>query len=248
MKNLQRAYLKILLLSITLIITGFHISSAQTSNFRLKTADSLFDAKMYTQSYEHYEELLRQKQYTPAMFLKMAYIQEGLNNVGQAMYYLNLYFLVSNDKAVLEKMDELAQRFDLEGYENTDADQFLTYYHDHYNNISFALAAVGIFLISLTFHTRVKLKRRPVASTVILIIFLAGFFIHLNFGSRVKTGILSNSRTYIMDGPSPGAPLVDVAGGGHRVEVIGKKDIWLKIRWNGDVAYVRQNSLLPIEL
>ena len=42
------------------------------------------------------------------MLLKMAYIQEGLNHVGQALYYLNLYYLASKDKSVLGKMEELA--------------------------------------------------------------------------------------------------------------------------------------------
>src|SRR5688500_5325176 len=122
MKIIQRPYLKFLPVFMILSFSAFQSSSAQTSHFRLQTADSLFQAKRYTQSLEHYEEILRQKQYTPAMLLKMAYVYEGLNQIGSAMYYLCRYHIATNDKTVLAKMDELATKYNLEGYETTDTD------------------------------------------------------------------------------------------------------------------------------
>src|SRR5687768_6280917 len=106
MKIMQRPFLKILAV-FTLLMTTASASSAQTSQYRLTVADSLFQLKRYTQSLGHYEEILGQRQYTPAMLLKMAYVQEGLNHIGPAMYYLNLYYIATNDKSVLTKMDEL---------------------------------------------------------------------------------------------------------------------------------------------
>jgi hypothetical protein len=249
MKKMQRGYLKfVALLIITLSITSFHSAFSQISSFRLKTADSLYQMKKYTQSFEHYKEILNQKKYSPAMLLKMGYIQEGLGNIGEAMYYLNLYFLATNDKAVLEKMEQLADKFNLEGYETSDADRVLTFYHDYYTQISFGLAALSIFLLSIIFYTKVRLHEKPIAGVIFLIVFLTAFFIHINFGHSIKTGIISKANTYVMDGPSPGASLVTITSGGHRVEVIGKKDVWLKIRWNGEIAYVKENSLLAIQL
>ena len=72
--------------------------------------------------------------------------------------------------------------------------------------------------------------------------------VHINLGSRVQTAIISSPTTYIMDGPSPGANLITITNDGHRVEVIGKKDVWMKIRWEGKVGYVRRQALLPIQL
>ena len=51
-----------------------------------------------------------------------------------------------------------------------------------------------------------------------------------------------------MDGPSAGASVVDVVGDGHRVEVLGKNDVWLKIRWDDDVAYVKETAIRPVRL
>lgn len=248
MKYLQRAVLKIVPTVILFILTVFLSANAQVSSFRLRTADSLFKAKLYTQSLDHYEEILSQNQYTPSMLLKMAFIQEGLNNTGRAMYYLNLYFLASNDEAALQKMEELAEKYNLEGYETGDADKLLVYYHDHYNYISSTLAGLVVLGLSLVFYTKVKRKKRPVLSTALVLIFVMAFFVHLNFGSRVSTGILAGNANYIMDGPSAGASLIVVAGGGHKVEVVGRKDVWLKIRWNDHAAYIRDNSVLKIEL
>jgi hypothetical protein len=248
MKKMQRSYLKILLVFITLIITPFQALKAQTSSYRLKIADSLYQTKKFTQSFEHYREILNQKQYTPAMLLKMAYIQEGLGNIGEAMYYLNLYFLVTNDKSALEKMEELAKKFNLQGYETTDADRVLTFYRDYYAKITYATAALMILFLALVFYTRKRLHQTPVVSAIFLLIFMAAFFVHLNFGSRVKTGIIASTRTYVMDGPSPASTLIEVIGDGHRVEVIGKHDVWLKIKWNGNTAYIKEQSLLPIQL
>lgn len=223
-------------------------SVAQTSGFRLKTADSLFQAKRYTQSLEHYEEILRQHQYTPAMLLKMAYIHEGLNHIGEAMYYLNLYDIATQDKSVVSKMNELATKYDLEGYEVTDSDRLWSFYLNYHLYISIALAALMILAFSLVFYTRVKLHRRPVGSVITVAVLAAILFAHQQFGSQRTKAILSDSSTYLMSGPSAGASVIDIVGDGHRVQVVGHKDVWTKIRWEDQIAYVKESSLRALRL
>jgi tetratricopeptide (TPR) repeat protein len=247
MKIMQSQFLKFPICFLILLFLAAH-TFAQTSSFRLKTADSLFQAKRYTQSLEHYQEILHQNQYSPAMLLKMAYIQEGLNNIGQAMYYLNLYLLATKSKAVIEKMEDLANKYDLRGYETSDIDPFLSFYHDYFSHISMALAALTIFLVSIIFYTKIKLSKRPIASGILLMLLLITFLVHLNYGEKLAAGIVINSRTFIMDGPSAAADVIDVVSDGHRVEIIGSNDIWLKIRWNDEDAYIRNNSLKPLKL
>ncbi|MBT1696081.1 SH3 domain-containing protein [Fulvivirgaceae bacterium PWU4] len=247
MKKMQRGYLKFLAGFIILSASLPH-SFAQTSSFRLKTADSLFQAKQYTQSFEHYEEILKQKQYTPAMLLKMAYIQEGLGHTGQSLYYLNLYYTASHDNSALEKMTELATKYNLEGYETSDTDNFLSFYHDYHVHISMALAAIMILMLSLSAYTRLRLKRRPIASfsiLSILVIVLAG---HLYFGQSLETAIVTNPSTYVMSGPSAASSVLEVIGDGHRVSILGQKDVWLKVSWDGNIGYIKENSLLPVKL
>ena len=245
---MQRAVLKFLTVIIILNFSTSFQSRAQTSTFRLQTADSLFTSKRYTQSLEHYEEILRQRQYTPAMLLKMAYIQEGLNNMGSAMYYLNLYYIATNDKSVLEKMDDMATKFDLHGYETTDSDRFWSFYLDNHLYLSIALAALAVLMLSIVYHTRVRLHKRPLASALGVAALAVLLFVHQQYGSIRSRAIISQTTTYLMDGPSPGASVIDIVGDGHRVEILGKKDVWLKIRWDDDIAYVKENSLRPLKL
>ncbi len=62
------------------------------------------------------------------MLLKMAYVHEGLNHTGQALYCLNLYYLATKDQRALDKMEALATKFGLEGYKNSDFDRALAAY------------------------------------------------------------------------------------------------------------------------
>ncbi len=243
---MQRGYLKI----VGCIILCLSLQSAfsQTSSFRLRTADSLFQAKRYTQSFEHYEIILSQNQYTPAMLLKMAYIQEGLLHTGQAMYYLNLYYLSTNDKTALEKMDELATKFNLEGYEPSESEGFLSFYRDYHLMISISLAALMILFLSIAFYTRTHLHRKPVVSFVFVIFCTLALASHFIFGEVQETGIITTPVTYVMSGPSAGANVVEIIDDGHRVELIGQSDVWMKIKWNGNTAYIKQNSIQPIQL
>ncbi|MNC98048.1 Bacterial SH3 domain protein [compost metagenome] len=51
-----------------------------------------------------------------------------------------------------------------------------------------------------------------------------------------------------MDGPSPGASVVSVVDEGHRVEVVGKMDVWYKVRWGEQTVFVRDHDLLTAGL
>lgn len=248
MKIIQSSFLKFLIAFIVLTVSTFHASTAQTSGFRLKTADSLFRAKRYTQSLEHYNQILKNKQYSPAMLLKMAYTYEGLNQIGSAMYCLNLYHIATNDKTVLFKMDELATKYNLEGYETSDTDRFLSFYLDHHLYISVTIAALIIAIFSVIYYTRVRLHRRPVAWGIVVCFLLTALFVHQQYGTVVTRGIISTPSTYLMDGPSAGAAVIQIISDGHRVEVIGKKDVWMKIKWGNGVVYIKENSLRPVEL
>ncbi len=244
---MQRCFLKIVLGVVVFLFINSPATWAQVSTFRLNQADSLYQQKKYTQSLEHYQIILNQKQYTPAMLLKMAYVQEGLNHIGQALYYLNLYYLVSNDKSVLVKMEELSTRYNLEGYENSDAEFAFSAYHDYHFHITLALAVIAVFLLSVIFSIKRK-GQRPVASGVFALLTLTALFIHVNWGGDVPTAIVSAPNTFLMDGPSPGASVIEVVGEGHRVEVTGKNDVWLRILWNGETAYIKESNLLPVRL
>lgn len=244
---MQRRFLKILIILSASFFFFPPPGFGQVSSFRLRQADSLFLAKRYTQSMDLYRSIFAQQEYTPAMLLKMAYIEEGLNQTGQALYYLDLYYHATRDKSVLEKMEELAGKYKLEGYQQTEGSRILVYYQDHHVMISVFLAVIIFFLFSLAFYLK-KINRNPVPSFVIVISLLILFAVHSNAGEQLTTAIITRPGAYLMDGPSPGASVVSIVDAGHRVEIVGQKDVWVKILWQGKTAYIKEGNLLPVTL
>jgi hypothetical protein len=244
MKNIQRWVCKIVVM---IMIASSTPALAQKTGFRLSQADSLYDKKQYTQSLEHYREILAQHEYTPAMLLKMAYIEEGLNHPGKALYYLNLYYLATSDKGALDKMEELAKKFNVDGYTTSDADLALSFYHDYHQDISLTLGAIILFCVALVLFWKRKGKRSIAAGTVAFFL-LALMMVHVNFGEKISTGIIGEPNTYLLDGPSAGASVVSVVGEGHKFEIVGKVDVWYKVRFNDHTVFVKDHSLLPVQL
>ena len=46
-----------------------------------------------------------------------------------------------------------------------------------------------------------------------------------------------------MEGPSAGAEVLDVIGKGNKVTIDKQTDVWLKIEWNGQSGYVKNNNV-----
>lgn len=242
---MQTRVLKILFISATLLYS-VHNSYAQNS---LAKADSLFQAKQYTQSFDLYHRAYQTGWYSPAMFLKMAYIQEGLGHVSQSIYYLQLYYQATSDEVALRKIEELAQKNKLEGY-TSDSDQtFFQNLLDKYSiYLSGALLAITLFFFSLMIYQKKKNNQQPIWAAFLVLFFLGVLFIQTNFTKTVSQGIVSEKATYLMSGPSAGASVIAVIGQGHQLKITGKKDIWLQVEWGTKQAYVKENKLLKAEL
>ncbi len=245
---MQRRVIKILIILGFVFLGSSSFVTAQVSSFRLKQADSLFLAKRYVESLEHYETILAQKQYTPSMLLKMAYIHEGLGHIGSALYCLNLYQANTNDQAVGDKMEELAAKFNLTGYEYSDNNMAMSVFRKFRLYLSIALGVFAIFLMSIALYIKYGMNENVVAPVVVIVTALIALLVNVNSGSSFSSGIVSHPRTYVMAGPSSGADVIAVIDEGHRFNLIGRKDVWLKINWNGETAFVKENNLLMLIL
>jgi len=242
---MQRCFSKIIIILFGSVFLIAADAFGQISGYRLQQADSLFNAKRYTQSLEHYRSIFEKDQVTPAMLLKMAYIEEGLHQTGQALYYLNLYYDLTRDNEVLEKMEELATKFNLAGYEQNDKTRILSFYHDYYDRITLGLIGVALLVLAIALVLKWR-KAKPLAPVIVLQLFLVMLLLHLNVGEETPVGIVSAQQTYLMDGPSAGASVISVIDAGHRVKIIGHNDVWVKILWEDEPVFIKENSLLRL--
>lgn len=244
---MQNSVLKFLTIIGFVCISGWAWGQS-TNNPLLQRADSLFQQKRYTQSFEIYTTIFESHRYTPAMLLKMAYVQEGLNHISQSAYYLNLYYLASRDEAALDKLGELAEKYRLEGYERSQTDRILSLYAEYSVQISMALAAMLILLVFICGVQRFQFADRAYAVWGCLVALCIIFLVHLNFNEWKSQAIIVNNNSYLMNYPSAGASVVSIVRDGHKVQVLGKEDVWLKVKWGEGVAYIKENNLLPVKL
>lgn len=237
---------KIIIIIITLLSTT-NIGFPQTVENQLQIADSLFQQKKYTESFNLYEEILnRHELASPSMLAKMAFIQEGLGDYSQALYYLNLYYLETANKGVLKKMEDIADEYNLSGYEYTDMEFFLSIYHKYFLEIAFFFLLLAIGILGIIVYQKKKYKYKPIGYGIFYFFVLAGLFFLFNFGNNYQKGIISKNDVYLMSAPSSGAKLIEIVDKGHRVDIVGKEDVWVKIKWDNKIAYIRDNHLKKI--
>lgn len=230
---------------LTISLTGF----CDVKKDRLMIADSLFAQKKYTQSFDLYEEIYTiSRKVSPAMLLKMAFVKEGLGDYSNALYYLNLYYLKTFDKKALKKMENLAEEHDLSGYNYDDAEFFLNLYQKFQLQVDLLIACLLLLFLSIFVYQKRKKGNISNLAGYAYIALLLALLIFNNFGRERRQAIISTNNVYLMDGPSPGANVVDVVSVGHRVKILGQKDVWVEILWADKSAYVKEFNLKPIEL
>ncbi len=238
----KRVYNILLFLFITILSFGADSPSLLTK------ADSLYAAKQYTQAFERYEVIFAGGRYSPAMLLRMAYIQEGLGHLGESLYYINLYFLASNDTQALKKMEELAEKNKLEGYQNNDSRKLQAFLQEHFTKITVLLVSAAMLMLAIMYYMKTRRNIRPAFSGILLACILALLLVHINFSPIPNRGIVASQHAYLMSGPSAGSSLVAIIGEGHQLEIKGKKDVWVRVQWRDREAYVKEFLLKPVRL
>ncbi len=247
MKIIQTRFLKKIFISVLLGLIVIN-AQAQSHPTALKKADSLFQAKLYTQSFEHYSSLLKEKYYSSAMLLKMAYCQEGLGHTSMSLYYLNLYYMASHDEQALSKMEEIASKNRLEGYQLSDFSNLFTLLQRHSFQITVFLLSIILFFFALMFYQKIKQQKKPLVPAIGVFFFLTLLFVHNQVDDFQKVGIVSESSTYLMSGPSAGSSVIDIISEGHQLKILGQNDVWIKVSWKDKEVFIKESSLLPVQL
>lgn len=209
----------------------------------LARADSLFAAKQYTQSLDAYENVYQRGWQSPAMLLRMAFINEGLGNISNALFYLQRYQQLTHDEQALQKIEELAARNRLEGYTQNQRDVMLAWLHRYEAQVTMLLASLLLFTFALTVYQSRK-QGKPVASFIGMAVVAIVLLLQTNWLVPPQKGIIAQSATPLMSGPSSAADVVAVVGAGHQLTITGKQDVWLRVQWRSGEAYIKENKLM----
>ncbi len=215
-------------------------SSAQSAD--LNTADSLFNAQKYTEAFEKYEQIYNTAKASPAMLTRMAFIQEGLGNFSDALYYLSQYYYQTSDEDALIKMRDLAEEHNLNGYEYSDTKFILNTVRQYQLELLFVLLAFSLFLFAYGFR-KYRRQEKPIISLGIQLITLVLIGLLSNDVFLDKSAVITSDNALLMTGPSAGAEPVDFLNRGNKVKLLKSDPIWSQIQWGDDQVFVRTKNI-----
>lgn len=237
---MQNNQIKIISLFSLFILVGSISSFGQAFLRDIEVADSLFEEKKFTESFEIYKAIHEIGEHaSPAMFLKMAYIREGLGDESGALYYLNTYYLQTKNEKVFVKMGELANQNNLKGYEYGDQDWFFNIYYKYYYHLLLTLFAIMLSILIVVVYKKIKNGKRTYYGGLGISIAAVILFFLVNFGREYNKGVLIKNDVYIMSAPSASADVLDISKSGHRVKILGQEDVWLQIQWDNQIGYIK---------
>ena len=235
---------KISKIIIAFIVFGIQVVQAQTLEQALQEADASFKKRDYAKCLQLYQQVLEEEAfYTEKMLLQMAYICEGQEDYTKALYYLNLYYLNKPIPKVLDKITELAQKYKLNGYQTDDSEYLHALYKQHQEEF------LVIWLVFFSSWFSILVIRRWQGKEVTypalaMAVGLGLFFIVYNYYSiEWKKGIVSADKAFLMSAPSAGAELLSTPQKGDCLRIVGTEDIWYKVKWKDQEAYIRNHNL-----
>jgi tetratricopeptide (TPR) repeat protein len=229
-------------------LSTFSLPEAFAQNYeaKLKKADSLFFVKKYTNALSLYQEIHENSdQFSLQMLLKMAFIKEALGDYTSALLYLNLYYNYNPNKKVLKKMEDLASKYQLQGYRYTDLEYFISLYNQYYYYIVFFFLACAMTYYIYLVTKKVRRKKLGLRPLLFMIILGAAFGL-TNFEIIPPKGIINTSGTYLMSAPSAASEPLTLLDKGHRVMILDKEDVWYQIQWEDKEAYILESNLIKI--
>jgi tetratricopeptide (TPR) repeat protein len=211
---------------------------------QVQRADSLFEQGHYEAALPLYRAQVWQQQHVSARLLvRLAYAEHQQAHYAAELLYLNMALARQPRLSTWRQLAALAQRQRLVGYPTTWQQearvQLLRYYYP---------VLQGLLSIATLVAVGLLLRRRTGRGTWLAYgLYLLATGAYLYWLRPSPAGIVARSGVALMAGPGAGAAWLSTAAPGDRLPVLGRQDIWLRVRWQERVAYVRAADTFVIE-
>ena len=229
---------------ISIVLLGIFSFSNRiiSKNLNLNKADSLFNLQIYTEAKLIYDSLYyKENLYSESMLLKMALIEEGLENYEKSIYYLSQYQSINNNESSEIKIKKIANNYDLEGYEKNDFDYLQNILKENRIIIIYSLLLLILLIFIINIYRILKSKKAPtLVLTFYIISILFLLIININLP---KSGIVYFENTFIMEKPSSGSDLYQIVKKGDKLKIIGEESVWYKIKINKKEKYIIKKNI-----
>ena len=224
---------------------NFSPTAAPLAAGQLEQANLLFAQGQYAAAAPLYRaQVWRQQQVSGQLLLRMAYCQHQLGHYAAEMLYLNLAQARQPRLSTWRQLASLAQRQRLVGYPTTWQQELRVQAQRYYYPVLQGLltGAVGLAIVLL-----VRRQRTRPSAWLAYGAYLLGTGAYLALLRPEPVGVVTRAGAALMAGPGAGATWLSTAAPGDRLLVLGYTDIWLRVRWQERVAYVRASDALVVE-
>jgi len=232
---------KILISSIILFVVGTSNVMAQPLEKELVKADSLYQKKQYISAIKIYEKIYNAGNSSPAMLLKLARIEEGMGNLGSSLYYLENYYQITKDEKALSYLKESTDGNNALGFDYGLAYKADLLYKEWKLYLQLFLSIIIFFGLGMMIkYQKIGSKKRNYFTVALVPLIIVAF---LNNYSGKNEAIIINSPSYLLEGPSSGANLVEQVNVPTKVQVKSKTDVWSKVIFEEKVAYIKTSQI-----
>ncbi len=219
-------------------------STAPVASY-LSWADSLFVAGQYGAVLPLYRaQVWEQRQVSAQLLLRLAYAEHQQQHYAAEMLYLNLALARQPRLDTWRQLVALAQRQRLVGYPDTWQQELRVQVQRYYYPVLQGLLTVAVLAAAGLLVRRGRTRR---AGWLAYGTYLLGTGAYLYWLAPAPVGVVSRAGTALMAGPGAGAAWLSTAAPGDRLTVLGREDIWLRVRWQQHIAYVRATDALLID-
>jgi len=233
-----------------LLFFAFYSQVTDTHGQELFTqkADSLFSEKKYSEASILYEDLLEKHSINRShAFLKLAYINEIGGNFSRSVYYLSEYFQLNPSNLVFEKINKIAEENSFSGYSRSDLNFILLLYERYFKYVTLALFLFLAYSFYVLVLKRLKGENTSLGNKLSFLILVFAALSFINLGLLYKQGIVNKENVIIRSAPSAGSEVIGHLSEGSRVNILGKKDIWLRLILNGQIQFAKKSDFWIIE-
>lgn len=232
---------KFLFSPLILFLVTTTIGFTQSLEKELVKADSLYEKKQYISAIKIYEKIYNEGNSSPAMLLKLARIEEGMGNLGQSMFYLEKYHQFTKDEKVIDYLKKTAVSKKAIGFDyglSYKADLFYKEWKLHFQLFFSIIILLGL---GMMIKNQNQTQKKKTYFTIALIPILIVAFLN-NYNGKSEAIVIS-SPSYLLEGPSAGANLVEQISVPAKIQVKNQLDVWNKVIFEDKEAYIKTSRI-----
>ena len=219
-------------------------AAKKNSSGALRRADSLFAKGQLGPAATLYKaQVWRARQASPALLLRLAYAQQQLGHPAAQLLYLSMAQARQPRLRTWRQLAALARRQRLVGYPATWQQELRVQWQRYYYTGLQALLAVAVVAAVVLLWRR----RRTGPGWWAALgghALLTGLYLLLR---PAPAALVARPGAALMAGPAAAAPWLSTASPGDRLLVLGREDIWCRVRWQEGEAYIRAADVLLVE-